>query len=209
MRIAQNRKNLVGQKFGELTVLYLYSSINHVLRWVCKCDCGKEKVIIGASITKGHTKSCGCTSHKRQVENTERFHGLRNTPEYSSWCGMRNRCNCKTHPNYMLYGGRGIKHSERWSKYSNFLEDMGKKPTPEHTLERIDVNGNYCKENCRWATRLEQSNNTRRNVFYEYNGKKLTVSAWAREYNIPIETVRSRIQRDGMSIGDALHYKKK
>ncbi|HDX9500141.1 TPA: AP2 domain-containing protein, partial [Bacillus thuringiensis] len=120
--------------------------------WNCLCDCGNERVVDGYSLSKGSSKSCGCNNIK---------HGMKHTPEYNIWGLMKSRCSNLNDSGWENYGARGITVCERWLDFSNFIEDMGERPSPEHSLDRIDVNGNYCKANCRWATHLEQAHNKR------------------------------------------------
>ncbi len=111
---------------------------------------------------------------------------------------MKSRCRNECSPVYKYYGGRGIKFDPRWDGpggFENFLSDMGKKPTKEHTLERMDRDGNYCKENCKWATRLEQANNTSRNHFIEFNGERLTITQWARKIGMSQPALHLRLKK--------------
>lgn len=116
--------------------------------------------------------------------------GNESTPEYAAWKTMHQRC-AGAHRNY---GGRGIKVCDRWSSYPLFLADMGRKPTAKHTIERIDNNGSYHPENCRWATRTEQAANTRRSVSLTFNGETHVLAEWSRKTGIPYETLRSRVK---------------
>jgi len=134
------------------------------------------------------------TPKKRKRKKKDPDAIVRNNPEYSRWAGMKKRCNNSKHKAYHNYGGRGIKYCERWEKFSNFFEDMGKLPSPEHSLDRIDVNGNYSPENCRWATRSEQHNNTTRNVRLTHNGITLTATQWAKKFNLPQYLIYHRLQ---------------
>lgn len=141
----------------------------------CLCLCGTRKDIYISNITSGKTKSCGCLNAEKVGKRAKKMftiHGDHNTPFYNSWRGMRERCSRSSSDNYSYYGGRGIKYDVNWDNYLNFKKDMyrsylyhvkkhGQKQT---TLDRIDVNGNYCKENCRWATKSEQTKNQRKNV---------------------------------------------
>jgi hypothetical protein len=123
---------------------------------------------------------------------------------YAIWKSMRTRCCNKNCAAYKHYGGRGIKICQRWmDSFENFLNDMGERPSMEHTLDRIDNNGDYCVENCRWATQLEQKNNTRKNAFLSFNGKTQTIAYWARELNLSPATISGRYQR-GLSDIDCL-----
>jgi len=122
------------------------------------------------------------------------------TSEYMCWQNMLRRCYTKTNPEYKRYGARGIIVCDEWkNSFEAFLNDVGEKPSKEYSLDRIDVNGNYCKENCRWATILEQSNNTRRNVYITYQNETLTIPQWARKFNLDKNTLKTRL-REGWSI---------
>lgn len=127
------------------------------------------------------------------VQHGESTAGAR-TQEYEVWISMRDRCLNASNPAFKNYGGRGIKICASWlSSYSNFLRDMGRKPSAAHTIERKNNNEDYCPENCKWATRREQSNNTRRNRWLEFEGRRLTVVQWSREMGIHERTIRNRI----------------
>ena len=194
-------KDLKGQKFGYLTVIERDGSIYNKPAWKCLCKCGNEKTIMGQSLRACRTKSCGCfdTEVKRKRWTT---HGKRKTPTYNSWDAMIQRCTNKNFKQYRDYGGRGITVCNRWLKFENFLEDMGERPE-EMTLDRYpDQNGNYEPSNCRWATRLEQQNNTRVNVNIETSQGRMSISEASRRYGIPKSTIRYRIKR-GLQ-GDAL-----
>lgn len=126
---------------------------------------------------------------------------------YHTWEGIKKRCLNPNCINYNDYGGRGITVDERWLDFRNFLEDMGEKPKG-YSLDRIDNDRGYSKENCRWADLATQSNNRRNNRRYEYSGKTLTIAQWAKEYNLSHKLVHQRIFRDGMSIEEALNKKR-
>jgi len=162
--------NLVGHKYGRLLVLSEESKWGRCYYWNCVCTCGKKVVVQTGNLRSGHTRSCGCL-HKESIAAMAKVvnstHGLSNTPEYRTYKAMLQRCTDKNHQGWIYYGGRGITICDRWlESFENFLADMGTRPTEGYSLDRIDSNGNYCKENCRWATQTEQNNNT--NGAYHY-----------------------------------------
>lgn len=172
---AHNRKDLTGMTFGQLTVIGYAFTKSKRAYWNCKCSCGIEKQIMGKNLINGLTLSCGCYNSRLTAERNH-VHGMRYTSEYSIWKDMKKRCYNKNHWAYNYYGGRGIEVCDEWrSDFMNFYNDMGDKPN-KLTLDRIDNNGNYCKENCRWATRLEQSNNRRGVITCIFHGKKMTLT---------------------------------
>lgn len=116
---------------------------------------------------------------------------------------MRARCTCPTHHAYASYGGRGISVCDRWSEYLSFLADMGRRPSPQHSIDRIDNNGNYEPGNCRWATASEQRNNCRQNHVLEFNGRRMTMKQWADVVGLRLGTISERLRR-GWSVEDAL-----
>lgn len=200
--------NLKGEVFGRLTVIekgdpHFTKSGHRRVMWVCLCECGNTTSVWTAKLRNGHTRSCGCL-HKDGVKEFALTHGHKKdgktTKEYRAWASMKNRCNNPNNSKYPIYGGRGIAVCERWGEFVNFLEDMGVAPTPKHSIDRIDTNGNYEPSNCRWATPQEQANNLRTNVVLEYGGEKMTITEWAERLATTRATIRMRLRR-GWSIG--------
>lgn len=153
----------VGNVYSRLTVLYKDTerSTKHATRWVCKCDCGNETSVVSAKLNNGNTKSCGCLNSEKRNIGLSIKHGLRKTPIYQSWANMKKRCDNKKSKEYDDYGGRGITYENSWSEFEEFYKDMGDCPDG-FTLERVDVNGNYVKSNCKWESRTVQNHNRRK-----------------------------------------------
>ena len=121
-------------------------------------------------------------------------HGMTGTPEYHAWQAMINRCTNQNYEHFHCYGGRGISVCKQWTEFESFYRDMGPRQSAKHSLDRKDTNGNYEPDNCRWATKAEQMRNMRKNVFLERDGKRQTISEWAREIGISVATIGSRIK---------------
>jgi DNA-binding protein Fis len=204
------KRDLLGQRFGKLTVVGENperTKINQV-RWDCVCDCGETKTIVGVSLTAGLSKSCGCYKLEKIKERNEKHgHSHRGdvSPTYSRWHSLKRRCTDPTQDKRGNYYHRGIKVCDRWlESFENFLEDMGECPSPDHSLERIDVNGDYCPENCEWILLSRQAYNKRNTKIYEFDGKKLTLPEWEKETGINEGTLRSRLVDMGWSVEKAL-----
>jgi hypothetical protein len=169
------------------------------------CSCGAEFRALVAYINSGHTTSCGCASNRKRIRRKEIIHEFKS--EYRSWCSMRDRCRNPNSQDYKNYGGRGISVCDRWNLFENFIEDMGSKPTPGHTLERNCVNKGYSPDNCSWIPNEDQPHNRTITVRLTYNGETKPLSIWAKERNLDPKLVRSRISR-GMSVEKALSTSK-
>jgi hypothetical protein len=182
-------QNLVGHPpFGRLTVLAYVGKDkwNHSL-WRCRCDCGTEITVDTTRLKSGHTTSCGCARRlrtKTRGNQGNRTHGGWDSPEWRIWLGMIRRCSDSKTIGYERYGGAGITVCDRWLKFPAFLGDMGLKPSPSHTLDRIDGTKGYSPDNCRWATRTEQAVNRRSTRFLTFNGRTMPISHWAAELGI-------------------------
>lgn len=156
------RIDLTGRKFGRLTVLgYAFSSKSGIAKWDCICDCGEKSIVEGGKLKNGHTKSCGCLKIELTRKRTHK-HGMTDTPEFRIWLGIIKRCTNEKYKDFAHYGGRGIKISQDWrNDFLKFYSDMGPRPTAKLSIERKDVNGDYCKDNCVWATQTTQTRNQR------------------------------------------------
>lgn len=193
--------DLTGGKFGRLTVLCRAENNRYgQAMWLCACDCGKETIVKGNSLRTGGVKSCGCLSAETSlIRNTK--HGLsrRNAKLdriYSIHSNMLQRCENPENKSYKNYGGRGIRVCDEWHDVSAFYNwAMANGYRPDLTIERIDNDGNYEPDNCRWATIKEQQNNRSNNHFLEFNGESHTISEWSEIVGIPRPVIDARLGR--------------
>lgn len=203
-------KDLIGQKFGRVLVVSKAKNRNGKVYWSCYCDCGKRFETLTSSLTCGKTTSCGCYRHEREIEANIK-HGKRNTRIYRIYHGMKNRCYNSQIPKYKNYGGRGVKICDEWLGENGFINfynwaiESGYDNTL--TIERIDVNGNYCPKNCKWITEKEQAKNKTNNIYIEIDGRKKILSEWCKEFNIRYGLVHGRISK-GWNAIDALTKQK-
>ena len=186
-----------GARFGRLFVKSLHPerSLRGQTMWVCECDCGNEVIVQTGNLQSGNTISCGCYGRERTVE-ASRTHGMRQSSEYQSWVKLRGRCFSEYNNRYVSHGGRGITVCDRWKdSFQNFYDDMGPKPTPKHSIERIDNEGNYEPENCKWATPREQANNRRSSLKLDIYGEVKSLAQWCREFEVPYKSAQHMLAK--------------
>jgi hypothetical protein len=197
-----NPIDMVGQKYGRLTVIEMAGHNKHKQRqWRCVCDCGTSVEKSGSDIRSGNTLSCGCL-HKELLSAASKTHGMSKMPIWSIHRAMMDRCYLTTSHAYNCYGGRGITVCERWQTFENFFADMGNKPTGM-SLEREDNNGGYNPENVQWATAKDQANNRRSSRWIEFRGETKTLAQWCEVLGLKVGTVWARLSRDGYSVEEA------
>lgn len=191
----KTKDDIVGRKFGLLTILAYSHTKNGCSYWVCKCDCGNMKTVMKGNLIHQKTQSCGCLQRRRTSEHNK-THGKSKERLYSIWRGMRNRCYNPGVKAYKNYGGRGIQVCKGWQKYENFREwALSSGYEDQLTIERIDCDGMYEPGNCMWVTLSDQGKNTRRNRYIEYDGKRMTLAEWSRVLGGGPNLVTTRLQR--------------
>jgi len=179
--------DIVGNRYNRLKVLSQAPVRNQKTYWNCTCDCGNHVTVWGSALTTGQTQSCGCLQ-KEMASKANKVHGVSNkTSEYRTWVNMKTRCYNENvaDPDYF---GKGIKVCDRWMDekfgFVNFISDMGKKPSPLHSIERLESDKDYEPNNCKWGTEEEQVRNKRNNVWIEYGGKRMILTDWARCFGV-------------------------
>lgn len=189
-----------GNKYGRLTAIVKAKdkAKNRDSYWVCKCECGADRKVAQHHLKTGHAQSCGCIGLDRITK-----HNRSNSPTYKTWENMISRCFNSRATGYHLYGGRGISVCERWRSFESFFADMGERPKGK-TLDRINTDGNYEPNNCRWLTVKEQANNTRRNRRVQYEGQSYTLAQLSELTQMGYKTLQQRLDK-GMSAFDAVH----
>lgn len=197
LRSAKMRESMPGRRFGRLIVLRSDGRLaNGMMRWFCHCDCGKEFSTREHSLLCGRTRSCGCEAHGHARHGATC--GGKHTPEWIAWIGMQKRCYERNSPAWDYYGGRGIRVCDRWlgtDGFVHFLADMGPRPSPKHTIDRIDNDGDYEPGNCRWATKKEQAQNMRSNRYLNIHGKMVILADCGRELGFQKYIVPNRLHR--------------
>lgn len=185
-----------GQRFGKLVVIKRDGSGDDGKAvWLCVCDCGQEKSVLGKSLRSGNTTSCGCLAAESRASRGK-THGMTYSPEYRTWCRIKNRCYNPRVKDYPQYGGRGISMCAAWrNSFDAFLIDMGRRPSAKYSIDRKDNSGNYEPDNCRWATPYIQANNKRSNRQLTAFGRTQNLSQWAREYGMERTALKQRLAR--------------
>lgn len=217
--------DLIGRVFGALTIKREIEPADGRQQVECECRCGKLQRRQVRELLKGQKrgrlascKQCSPRLHPRTIaepkpkpirkESSSKTHGMTKHPLYQTWVNMNRRCHNPENQDYQYYGGRGIYVCDEWrdpiSGLRQFAEDMGPKPFPDYSLERIDNNHGYSKANCAWASKEEQANNTRNVTMFEAFGEKHSLSRWARKIGVAMNTLHSRVTMLGMSIEAAL-----
>jgi len=200
-----NFQDLTGQRFGNLTVIAEGPKTNSGrTTWVCRCDCGKEKIVRAHNLKRGTTISCGCHKYALAKERLTK-HGDSQKRLYRIWWNMIHRCEYKKSNRYKNYGGRGISVCEEWrNSYEEFRDwALSNGYSDDLSIDRIDVDGNYCPKNCRWVTEEVQANNTSKNHLIYWQGKRQSLAQWEKEIGFRSGTLSQRISR-GWSIEKAL-----
>ena len=197
--------DLIGKRFGKLVVLCICDQrqSGHIVAH-CICDCGNEKDVMISSLRNGRTKSCGCF-RREYVIGKNTTHGLSGTRLYSIWCDMHKRCEKPSNKRYENYGGRGITVCSDWQTFQPFYDwAMKSGYQPSLSIDRINVDREYSPKNCRWATSVEQQNNTTRNKYIQFRGKTMTQAQWARETGISQGVIKDRLNKLNWGVEQAL-----
>lgn len=187
--------DLTGQRFGRWIVLRRApNNENGTAMWFCRCDCGKERTVIGRDLRNGKSRSCGCLSSDIASTRLKKY-TFRDKRLYWIWCAMRKRCSNPNHQFYYVYGGRGITVCQEWAQDFGAFQQwaFANGYRADLTIDRIDNDMGYSPENCRWSSVEEQANNHRNNVKITFWGKTLSISRWARIVGINEQTLRSRV----------------
>jgi hypothetical protein len=188
-----NKIDLVGKRFGRWLVICSSPTVNRRARWECICDCGNEKNVSGYMLRSGRSTSCGC--FRREVtSSTKKTHGLSESRTHKIWASMKGRCRTSSHTSYPQYGARGISYAPRWELFQNFLDDMGEAPDGLE-LDRINNDGDYGPNNCRWVTHRDNCSNTRCSRIYQFRGQRLSIEQIANFSTLSPWTVRWRINQ--------------
>lgn len=194
---------ITGQVFGNLVVVseadpFVLPSGYKQYASLCQCSCGQMTTVRNQSLRSGSTLSCGCLQKRSAKDRATHGHNRRDgkrTSEYNSWATMIARVTNPNNPRWKHYGGGGITVCERWRSFSNFIADMGLKPGKRYSIERIDTHGNYCPENCKWASDSEQANNTTKSKRFTFYGLSKTISEWSMITGVPKGSIWDRLEQ--------------
>jgi hypothetical protein len=198
-----NKKlDLTNHKYGRLTVLApVENTSSGKTQWLCRCDCGKTATVVSARLRSGITRSCGCLSRENSaaIGKSNAQHGFAShvnpSRTYRIWMGMKTRCTNPNSDQWQNYGGRGVKVCDRWlHSFECFLEDMGEPPSTRHSIERIDVDGNYEPDNCTWIPLEDQQYNRRNSLRLEFQGKTQALALWAKELGLDVHLLQNRLK---------------
>jgi len=202
--LSKKVKDITGEKFGSLTVLkYVGNSPGKakIALWLCRCDCGVEKTFYGTVLRSGGTSSCGCESSEK-ISQARKSHGMSKSATFNTWKAMKGRCLNPSNPDFHLYGARGVTVCDRWvDSFTAFVEDMGIRPDGM-SLDRIDPNKDYEKDNCRWASSFDQANNKRNSRFVEFEGRKITIAQLAKMIGVKYRYLYNKIDKYEGSIDE-------
>jgi hypothetical protein len=175
---------LVGQKFGRWVVQEAAPTQGHGRRWVCRCECGRVNTVRQIDLQRGMSRSCGCLRDEKSAQRAR--HGMSTSPEYYVWNAARERCFNLNDKRFPLYGGRGITMCAEWrADFAAFIRDMGPRPSPKHTIDRIDNDGHYEPGNCRWVLNAVQQRNRRDLRWVTFRGETRILSDWAAHLGVP------------------------
>ena len=193
-------KNLINKRFGRLLVLSKSEirTKDNRTQWNCVCSCGNKVLAENRTLTSGKKKSCGCLKLDSSLKNikgvSNKTHNMSRTRIYKIWNALVQRCKTKSNQRYSSYGGRGITVCQEWYKFENFYRDMKNSYKDNLTIDRIDNNKGYSKENCRWATNKQQSRNKRDNFYVTYNKETKSLVEWCEELNLNYGTIHARLK---------------
>lgn len=196
-----------GQRFGRLTVIGRAKGNSSSAAWLCRCDCGAEKVVEGINLRSGSTVSCGCYAREKAAKlgRAKRTHGMRKTRLYNIWNDMRLRCYSPSNNRYYRYGGRGITVCDEWKNSFEAFRDwaLANGYRDDLSIDRKDNDGPYAPWNCRWATKTQQANNKENTRMIEFDGQKMSIAEWSRFTGLPDGTIRWRLS-NGWDVARAL-----
>lgn len=197
------KTDLTGKRFGDWEVLYEEPQEKYRRKWRCRCVCGKESSVWQDNLTRGLSTGCGCRAIKARADKT-RTHGKRHTRLYTVWCNMRRRCYYTADSSYKNYGGRGITVCDEWLGHDGFQNFWNwayasgydeNAPKGQCTLDRINVNGNYCPENCRWITMGQQARNKQNTVWVEFGGERVSLTDFSEQNEVSHGLAWGRLNR--------------